>query len=262
MAKDFFDSIGKSLAKTMREVGGRAENFYSEQKLKGNISGEEKQIQKIMEELGKIVYRRYCDGAPLEDMQKRLCEQIDQRMERIAQFKEEIAGVKSKKICSSCGTAVEEGMAFCPHCGTACTTKEKEEYAGDVVADSGAEEIVSEISPEIVGETTPEPEEALEEVKEAVEEPSEEAVEESTEEAGEEVEEAAEETVEEAVVEEIKETVEEPTEEVVEEVEETVEELTEYSAEKEKTTGFGMEAFLKEARKEKEEAEKAQEISE
>lgn len=262
MAKDFFDSIGKSLAKTMREVGGRAENFYSEQKLKGNISGEEKQIQKIMEELGKIVYRRYCDGAPLEDMQKRLCEQIDQRMERIAQFKEEIAGVKSKKICSSCGTAVEEGMAFCPHCGTACTIKEKEEYAGDVVADSGAEEIVSEISPEIVGETTPEPEEALEEVKEAVEEPSEEAVEESTEEAGEEVEEAAEETVEEAVVEEIKETVEEPTEEVVEEVEETVEELTEYSAEKEKITGFGMEAFLKEARKEKEEAEKAQEISE
>ena len=249
MAKDFFDSIGKSLAKTMREVGGRAENFYSEQKLKGNISGEEKQIQKIMEELGKIVYRRYCDGAPLEDMRKRLCEQIDQRMERIAQFKEEIAGVKSKKICSSCGTAVEEGMAFCPHCGTACTTKEKEEYAGDVVADSGAEEIVSEISPEIVGETTPELEEALEEVKEAVEEPSEEAVEESTEEAGEEVE-------------EIKETAEEPTEEVVEEVEETVEELTEYSAEKEKTTGFGMEAFLKEARKEKEEAEKAQEISE
>lgn len=241
MAKDFFDSIGKSLAKTMREVGGRAENFYSEQKLKGNISGEEKQIQKIMEELGKIVYRRYCDGAPLEDMQKRLCEQIDQRMERIAQFKEEIAGVKSKKICSSCGTAVEEGMAFCPHCGTACTTKEKEEYAGDVVADSGAEQIVSEISPEIVGETTPEPEEALEEVKEAVEE--------SSEEAGEEVE-------------EIKETAEEPTEEVVEEVEETVEELTEYSAEKEKTTGFGMEAFLKEARKEKEEAEKAQEISE
>ena len=249
MAKDFFDSIGKSLAKTMREVGGRAENFYSEQKLKGNISGEEKQIQKIMEELGKIVYRRYCDGAPLEDMQKRLCEQIDQRMERIAQFKEEIAGVKSKKICSSCGTAVEEGMAFCPHCGTACTTKEKEEYAGDVVADSGAEEIVSEISPEIVGETTPEPEEALEEVKEAVEESPEEAVEKSTEEAGEEVE-------------EIKETAEEPTEEVVEEVEETVEELTEYSAEKEKTTGFGMEAFLKEARKEKEEADKAQEISE
>lgn len=259
MAKDFFDSIGKSLAKTMREVGGRAENFYSEQKLKGNISGEEKQIQKIMEELGKIVYRRYCEGAPLEDMQKRLCEQIDQRMERIAQFKEEIAGVKSKKICSSCGTAVEEGMAFCPHCGTACTTKEKEEYAGDVVADSGAEEIVSEISPEIVEETTPEPEEALEEVKEAVEEPSEEAVEESTEEAGEE---AAGEIVEEAVAEEIKETAEEPTEKVVEEVEETVEELTEYSAEKEKTTGFGMEAFLKEARKEKEEAEKAQEVSE
>lgn len=234
MAKDFFDSIGKSLAKTMREVGGRAENFYSEQKLKGNIAGEEKQIQKIMEELGKIVYRRYCDGAPLEDMQKRLCEQIDQRMERIAQFKEEIAGVKSKKICPSCGTVVEESMAFCPHCGVACTTKEKEEYAGDVAADSQAEEVVEEVR-----ETSEEPtEEIVEEVKETSEESTEEAAE------------------------EMKETSEEPTEEAAEEIKETPEESSGYNSEKEKTTGFGMDAFLKEARKEKEEADRAQEISE
>lgn len=258
MAKDFFDSIGKSLAKTMREVGGRAENFYSEQKLKGQISGEEKQIQKIMEELGKIIYRRYCDGVPLEDMQKRLCEQIDQRMERIAQFKEEIAGVKSKKICPSCGTVVEEAMAFCPHCGAACTTKEKEEHAGDVVAYSEAKEIVNEDFHEKPQEEAEEVKETEEEAEEASEEVK--KTEEEAEEASEEVKETEKEAEE--ASEEIKETAEEPTEEVVEEIKETVEEPTEYSAEKEKTTGFGMEAFLKEARKEKEEAEKAQEISE
>lgn len=144
MAKDFFDGLGESFAKTMREIGGRAESLYSEQKLKNKISGEEKQIAKIMEELGKIIYRRYRGGVPLEDMQRRLCEQIDQRMERISQYKEEIAGVKSKKLCPSCGATVEMGMAFCPHCGTACTTKETEEHTDDVVADATVEEIIPE----------------------------------------------------------------------------------------------------------------------
>ena len=88
MAKEFFQEFGEAFTKTMRDIGERAESFYSEQKLRNKISGEEKQICKIMEELGKIIYRRYKDGVPLEDMQRRLCEQIEQRMDRIGQYKE------------------------------------------------------------------------------------------------------------------------------------------------------------------------------
>ena len=164
MAKEFFQEFGEAFTKTMRDIGGRAESFYSEQKLRNKISGEEKQIRKIMEELGKIIYRRYKDNVPLEDMQRRLCEQIDQRMERISQYKEEIAGVKSRKICPSCGAAVDVEMAFCPHCGAACTVKEKEEQAGEVVAEEPEtmpEEKLTE-EPETV------PEEALTEKPETV----------------------------------------------------------------------------------------------
>ncbi len=160
MAKEFFQEFGEAFTKTMRDIGERAESFYSEQKLRNKISGEEKQIRKIMEELGKIIYRRYKDGVPLEDMQRRLCEQIEQRMDRIGQYKEAIAGVKEKKVCPSCGITVEGGMAFCPHCGAACTTKEQEEQAGAVVAEVSAEE------PEPVAEEAPseEPEPVSEEV--------------------------------------------------------------------------------------------------
>lgn len=157
MAKDFFDGLGESLAKTMRDLGGKAESFYSEQKLRNRISGEEKQIQKIMEELGKIIYRRYRDGVPLEDMQRRLCEQIDQRMERISQYKEEIAGVRSKKVCPSCGASVDMGMAFCPYCGAACTVREPEEQAGEVIAEGTAE-----VKEETVEEAVPAAEEPTE----------------------------------------------------------------------------------------------------
>lgn len=133
MAKDFFEELGEAITKTAREIGGRAEVLYGTQKLKNKISGEERQIQKIMEELGKVLYRRYREGVPLDDLQKRLCEQIDQRMTKIEQYKEEMAGVRSRKVCPSCGTVVDQDAAFCHHCGAACTTKEKEEDAGSVI---------------------------------------------------------------------------------------------------------------------------------
>lgn len=186
MAKEFFQEFGEAFTKTMRDIGERAESFYSEQKLRNKISGEEKQIRKIMEELGKIIYRRYKDGVPLEDMQRRLCEQIEQRMDRIGQYKEAIAGVKEKKVCPSCGITVEGGMAFCPHCGAACTTKEQEEQAGAVVAEVSAEE------PEPVSEEVPseEPEPVAEEAPSEESEPvSEEASSEESETVKEETEE-------------------------------------------------------------------------
>lgn len=147
MAKDFFEELGEAITKTAREIGGRAEVLYGTQKLKNKISGEERQIQKIMEELGKVLYRRYREGVPLDDLQRRLCEQIDQRMTRIEQYKEEMAGVRSKKVCPSCGTVVDQDAAFCHHCGAACTTKEKEEAAGIVIDGIMDETVKSEEAP-------------------------------------------------------------------------------------------------------------------
>ena len=86
-------------------------------------------------------------GTPLEDSQKMLCEQIDQRMEKIARYKESLAGVKGRKICPSCGSSVDGSASFCPHCGAACPTRETEAEAGDVV-EGTAEEVDVEEQPE------------------------------------------------------------------------------------------------------------------
>lgn len=204
MAKEFFQEFGEAFTKTMRDIGERAESFYSEQKLRNKISGEEKQIRKIMEELGKIIYRRYKDAVPLEDMQRRLCEQIEQRMDRISQYKEAIAGVKEKKVCPSCGITVEAGMAFCPHCGAACTTKEQ---AGAVVAEMTAEQLEPEAAEEVLSEKTePAAEETLSEAPETEEEVPSEKPEPVEEVSSEESETAKEETEEDGSAAEGKET--------------------------------------------------------
>lgn len=145
MAKDFFGNLGQALSKTAKELSGRAEDVYETQRLKNKISAEERQIDKIMADLGKIVYQRYKEEVPVDDAQKALCEQIDQRMEQIEQLRTDINELKirTRRICPSCGKEVEKNAAFCKFCGAACPTQEEEEDAGDTI-DGTAEEVEEE----------------------------------------------------------------------------------------------------------------------
>ena len=96
MAKDFFGSLGETLTKTAKELSGRAEEVYETQRLKNKISGEERQIEKAMADLGRIIYKHYKKEIPVDDAQKALCEQIDQRMEQIEKYKTDISELKVK----------------------------------------------------------------------------------------------------------------------------------------------------------------------
>ena len=111
MAKDFFGSLGETLTKTAKELSGRAEEVYETQRLKNKISGEERQIEKAMADLGRIIYKRYKKEIPVDDAQKALCEQIDQRMEQIEKYKTDISElkVKNKRFCPSCGSPLAKG---------------------------------------------------------------------------------------------------------------------------------------------------------
>ncbi len=161
MAKDFFGSLGETLTKTAKELSGRAEEVYETQRLRNKISGEERQVEKAMADLGRIIYKRYKEDVPVDDAQKALCEQIDQRMEQIGKYKTDISELKirSKRFCPSCGNPIEKGAAFCSQCGAACPTEEPEEEADDDVIEGTAEEVVAE------AETVEETEEAVEEAE-------------------------------------------------------------------------------------------------
>ena len=158
MAKDFFGSLGETLTKTAKELSGRAEEVYETQRLKNKISGEERQIEKAMADLGRIIYKRYKKEIPVDDAQKALCEQIDQRMEQIEKYKTDISElkVKNKRFCPSCGSPLAKDDAFCSQCGAACPTVEPEEDAGDDVIEGTAEEVAEETATEETDETVEE----------------------------------------------------------------------------------------------------------
>lgn len=184
MAKDFFGSLSETISKTARELSGRAEEAYETQRIKNKISGEERQVEKAMADLGRIIYKRYKAEIPVDDAQKALCEQIDQRMEQIAKYKSDISElkVKCKRFCPACGSPINKNAAFCSQCGAACPTEEPEEKAGDDVIEGTAKE-VEEARDDVIEEPAEEVKEAASE--EASEEISEETAEENTEDTSE-----------------------------------------------------------------------------
>ncbi len=84
------------MPKQRKETRRHAEEVYETQRLKNKISGEERQIEKAMADLGRIIYKRYKKEIPVDDAQKALCEQIDQRMEQIEKYKTDISELKVK----------------------------------------------------------------------------------------------------------------------------------------------------------------------
>lgn len=146
MGTDFFDELGETLSRTAREFGERAGSLYETQKLRTKIAGEEHAVNKAMAELGKTLYRAYRNGQELTEEQNGWCEQIDQHKEIISRYKAEMAGKKGKKICPSCGEAVDLSVSFCPYCGAACVPQEPAQESDSV--GEAAEDIYEEVCEE------------------------------------------------------------------------------------------------------------------
>lgn len=139
---DFFNGLGETLAKKAKELGGQAEGFYDRQKMRGQILLEKRDIEKIRQEIGDVIYRVYKSGAPLDEELKALCEEIDLHQERINNMKTDIADNMGQKICPNCASSIDKDVSFCPNCGAPVPKEEIEEAVEE--ACEKAEEICEE----------------------------------------------------------------------------------------------------------------------
>ena len=149
MANDFFDSFGETISRTARELSEKAENFYEVQKLRNQISAEERVVSKAMERLGGIIYKRYEGGESVDDEIAGICGEISRHVSKIHELKGSAAGKAGQKICPSCHHTIDKEVFFCPFCGTACEDKkekpqqEEESVFGEMEETKESEETVS-----------------------------------------------------------------------------------------------------------------------
>lgn len=190
MAKSsFWDDLGNTLTRKAKGLSSRAENLYEIQKIRNKLSAQERMTEKLMMDIGKMIYTRYEQGEAVDGETGAICEEISQHMLEADHYRDAIAASKGEKFCPACHKAVMREASFCPYCGAACPTAELEEKAAADVIEQADEELKEAAEAEVTevsetaeaGETAeateaaaePEETEEAEETAEAVAEPEE-----------------------------------------------------------------------------------------
>ena len=140
MAKSsFWDDLGNTLTRKAKGLSSRAENLYEIQKIRNKLSAQERMTEKLMMDIGKMIYTRYEQGEAVDGEAGAICEEISQHMLEADHYRDAIAASKGEKFCPACHKAVMREASFCPYCGAACPTAELEEKAADVIEQADEE---------------------------------------------------------------------------------------------------------------------------
>ena len=175
MAKSsFWDDLGNTLTRKAKGLSSRAENLYEIQKIRNKLSAQERMTEKLMMDIGKMIYTRYEQGEAVDGETGAICEEISQHMLEADHYRDAIAASKGEKFCPACHKAVMREASFCRYCGAACPTAELEEKAADVIdqadeeLEEAAEAEVTEV-PETEAEENAEATEVVADPEETVE---------------------------------------------------------------------------------------------
>ena len=140
---NFWDDLGNTLTRKAKGLSSRAENLYEIQKIRNKLSAQERMTEKLMMDIGKLIYTRYEHGEAVDGEVGAICEEISQHMLEADHFRDAIAASKGEKFCPACHKAVMREASFCPYCG------ELEGYDIDykdfVTRSDKAKEVVQEI---------------------------------------------------------------------------------------------------------------------
>ena len=109
MAKSsFWDDLGNTLTRKAKGLSSRAENLYEIQKIRNKLSAQERMTEKLMMDIGKMIYTRYEQGEAVDGETGAICEEISQHMLEADHFRDAIAASKGEKFCPACHKAVME----------------------------------------------------------------------------------------------------------------------------------------------------------
>ena len=126
---EFFNKIGDIASKTYKNASQKTGEIAKEAKIRMKMNENKGKIKDLYEEIGKIVYQKYINGAEvkIEEDLNTYCSQIDELSKEIEKSQEEVLTLKNKRICENCYAEIDLKAKYCPHCGFEQTEKMVEE---------------------------------------------------------------------------------------------------------------------------------------
>ena len=110
------DKIKDTITTTAGVVAKKSSELYERAKISLTITGIKNDIDKLYNEIGKMVYEGRNDEMPSELIEQK-CNEIDEKFEAISALRSERAAYKNVKVCPACGAEVSPQSTYCANCG-------------------------------------------------------------------------------------------------------------------------------------------------
>lgn len=112
----FFEQLGKRLSDASQNVAQQTKNLADVSQLNSANSEKEKQIKRLIFELGKAYYEAHKKDFDAEGVE--IIGEINTLYREIHDNHEKIKQIKGIVKCNNCGADVPVGATFCNGCGT------------------------------------------------------------------------------------------------------------------------------------------------
>ena len=130
----FFNKLGEKITQTSQSAAQKTKVTAETLKLKSMISDEEKCINNLYQQIGKIYYDTFGDNTD-QPFVGQLIVKIKESEEKISTYEDQVKQLKGVTSCPKCGGEVQQGSPFCGSCGTALSTPEPAPVVTDVSCD-------------------------------------------------------------------------------------------------------------------------------
>ncbi len=157
---DNLGDLGKIISEKAEVVSKKTEDVVEIQKIKNQIRVMERNNERDLLDIGKMIYEKYQKGASVESEYAELCEAISDREKSIVEYNEQIADLKGKDVCANCKEHVDATATYCPNCGAKMEREEAE-----VESDMKSEDLEEDLEDIFEDEVEEVPEEDVEVVE-------------------------------------------------------------------------------------------------
>ncbi len=113
------DKTGKAVGRAADATGKTASGFATATRLNLQIFDLNTECEVLYKEIGKMVYALHRGEEVSNDEMDGKIALVDEKQEKIAALREELAGIKSVVVCPHCGRQCSKDDAFCSGCGGA-----------------------------------------------------------------------------------------------------------------------------------------------
>ena len=113
-----WEDITKKLSGAADYTVRETEKLTGMAKLKYKAANEKNRLSTLYRSLGSLTYARTQGDAVGEGEEEALIAQITEALAALARLEEEMASLRSWKLCVGCGAKIGADVTFCPKCGT------------------------------------------------------------------------------------------------------------------------------------------------